>query len=72
MMGPLLQEAAPTFLTSVSIELESQPTPQYHILQTLTVAHEYEDVPRMHLRDNFRNSFTRGSILNLGKHRLPT
>lgn len=34
------------------------------ITQTTTVEQEYyQDIPRLHLRDSFRNSFARGSIL---------
>jgi hypothetical protein len=44
-------------------------TPDGHILQTTTVQHKYESAPRLHLRDSFRNSFTRGSILSLGRNR---
>lgn len=42
------------------------------ILQTVTVEHEYEHAPCLQLRDSFRNSFTRGSILSLGKFRNPS
>jgi hypothetical protein len=44
-------------------------TPDGHILQTTTVQQEYEHAPRLHLRDSFRNSFARGSILSLGWNR---
>jgi hypothetical protein len=40
------------------------------IMQTTTVQQEYyEGVPRLQLRNSFRNSFTRGSILSLGRLR---
>jgi hypothetical protein len=40
------------------------------IMQTTTLQQEYyEGVPRLHLRNSFRNSFTRGSILSLGRLR---
>jgi hypothetical protein len=50
-----------------------------HIMQTMTVEQafeqafeqEYDVPPRLHLRDSFRYSFTRGSILSLGKFRIP-
>jgi hypothetical protein len=45
--------------------------PSNQILQTVTVEHDYESAPRLHLRDSFRNSFTRGTILSLGKFRVP-
>jgi hypothetical protein len=38
------------------------------IMQTTTLQQEYyEGVPRLQLRNSFRNSFTRGSILSLGR-----
>jgi hypothetical protein len=38
------------------------------IMQTTTVQQEYyEGVPRLQLRNSFRNSFTRGSIISLGR-----
>ncbi|KAF2621644.1 hypothetical protein BU25DRAFT_482616 [Macroventuria anomochaeta] len=43
--------------------------PDGHILQTTTVQHDYEPAPRLHLRDSLKNSFTRGSILSLGRNR---
>jgi hypothetical protein len=53
-------------------EPEPASTPSGQILQTVTVEHEYEHAPRLQLRDSFRNSFTRGTILSLGKFRVPT
>ncbi|KAH7093331.1 hypothetical protein FB567DRAFT_172568 [Paraphoma chrysanthemicola] len=46
---------------------------QGHILQTVTVEHEYyEAPPRLpELRHSLRNSFTRGSILSSGRFRVP-
>ncbi|XPS69423.1 hypothetical protein M3J07_001684 [Ascochyta lentis] len=56
-------------LPSFVIEEEDyMQTPDGHILQTTTVQHEYEPAPRLHLRDSLRNSFTRGSILSLGRN----
>jgi hypothetical protein len=58
-------------------EPELEPTPEGYILQTVTVAQEcesaswLESAPRLHLRDSFRNSFTQGSILSLGRFRIP-
>ncbi|KAJ4989717.1 integral membrane protein [Stagonosporopsis vannaccii] len=47
-----------------------QPQPVGYILQTTTVQQDYEEpAPRLYLRDSFRNSFTRGSILSLGRNR---
>jgi hypothetical protein len=42
-----------------------------HIPQTTTVQQVYlhDEIPRIHLRDSFRNSFTKGSILSVGKIR---
>lgn len=53
-------------------EPEEDPAPSGQILQTVTVEHEYERPPQLHLRDSFRNSFARGTILSLGKFRIPT
>lgn len=50
-------------------EIDYIQTPDGHILQTTTVQQEYESAPRLHLRDSFRNSFARGSILSLGRNR---
>jgi hypothetical protein len=59
----------------VVTDTDSPWTPDGHIMQTMTVEQEFEqeyDVPpRLHLRDSFRYSFTRGSILSLGKFRIP-
>jgi hypothetical protein len=46
-------------------------TPEGQIVHTVTVQQQYEGPPKLHLRDSFRNSFTRGSILSLGKFRIP-
>jgi hypothetical protein len=52
---------------------DSGPAPDGQILQTVTVEHEYfERAPRLQLRDSFRNSFTRPTMLSLGKFRIPT
>lgn len=62
-------------LPSIVIEEEDyvQTQPGGFILQTTTVQHEYqheyETPPRVHLRDSFKNSFARGSILSLGRNR---
>ncbi|KAJ4381705.1 hypothetical protein N0V86_003069 [Didymella sp. IMI 355093] len=59
-------------LPSIVIEeddMDHIQTPDGHILQTTTVQQEYEPAPRLHLRDSFRNSFARGSILSLGRNR---
>jgi hypothetical protein len=53
-------------------EPESEVTPDGHILQTVTVEQEIEAAPRLQLRDSFRNSFARGTLLSLGKFRIPT
>lgn len=50
---------------------ETTPTLGRNIMQTVTVEQEIESAPRLHLRDSFRNSFTRGSILSLGRFRVP-
>jgi hypothetical protein len=59
----------------VVTDTDSPWTPDGHIMQTMTLEQEFEqeyDVPpRLHLRDSFRYSFTRGSILSLGKFRIP-
>jgi hypothetical protein len=60
----------PPDITITAPEVESAPNGQ--ILQTITVDHEYERPPRLHLRDSFRNSFARGTILSLGNFRVPT
>lgn len=51
---------------------ECEHTPGGHILQTVTVEQEFEHPPRLQLRDSFRNSFARGTLLSLGKFRVPT
>lgn len=58
-------------LPSIVIEEEDyiQTQPGGYILQTTTVQQLIEAPPRLHLRDSFRNSFTRGSILSLGRDR---
>jgi hypothetical protein len=54
-------------------ESEPESAPSGHILQTVTVEQEYyERAPRLQLRDSFRNSFTRPTMLSLGKFRIPT
>ncbi|KAF1363172.1 hypothetical protein EJ07DRAFT_163073 [Lizonia empirigonia] len=61
-------------LTLPSIVIEEEDyiqTPEGQILQTTTVQQKYESAPRLHLRDSLRNSFTRGSILSLGRYREP-
>ena len=45
--------------------------PEGQIVHTVSVQQEYEGPPKLHLRDSLRNSFTRGSILSLGKFRIP-
>ncbi|CAO2655567.1 Nn.00g043700.m01.CDS01 [Neocucurbitaria sp. VM-36] len=57
---------------STIVVTEDRPTPDGHIMQTFTFEQEIESAPRLHLRDSFRNSFTRGSILSHGKFRIPT
>jgi hypothetical protein len=61
---------SPPEITLTAPETESAPDGQ--ILQTVTVNHEYERPPRLHLRESFRNSFARGTILSLGNFRIPT
>lgn len=59
-------------LPSVFIEEEDhvQTQPEGYILQTTTLQQDIEEpAPRLYLRDSFRNSFTRGSILSLGMNR---
>jgi hypothetical protein len=51
---------------------ESESAPDGHILQTVTVEQEIEPAPRLQLRDSFRKSFARGTLLSLGKFRVPT
>jgi hypothetical protein len=53
-------------------------TPEGQIIHTVTVQQQYEGTaklpdapPKLQLRDSLRNSFTRGSILSLGKFRIP-
>ncbi|KAI4908371.1 hypothetical protein J4E90_008996 [Alternaria incomplexa] len=53
-------------------------TPEGQIIHTVTVQQQYEGParlpeapPRLQLRDSLRHSFTRGSILSLGKFRVP-
>lgn len=46
-------------------------TPDGRTMQTNTVEQDFEEPPRLQLRNSFRNSFTRGSILSLGKFRVP-
>lgn len=59
-------------LPSIVVEEEDfAQLPDGHILQTTTVQQEFEPAPRLKLRDSLRNSFTRGSILSLGRPRLP-
>ncbi|KAF1923182.1 uncharacterized protein M421DRAFT_104644 [Didymella exigua CBS 183.55] len=58
-------------LPSIVIEeddIDHIQTPDGHILQTTTVQQKYEPAPRLHLRDSFTNSFTRGSILSIGRY----
>jgi hypothetical protein len=60
----------PTFtVTGTGTELELAPN---EIMQTVTVDQAFERPPQLELRKSFRNSFTRGSILSLGKFRTPT
>ncbi|KAJ4324297.1 hypothetical protein N0V94_001355 [Neodidymelliopsis sp. IMI 364377] len=60
-------------LPSIVIEEEDHANyaPDGRILQTTTVQQKYEAPPRLHLRDSLRDSFTRGSILSLGRFRIP-
>jgi hypothetical protein len=60
----------PPEITLTAPETESAPNGQ--ILQTVTIDHAYEHPPRLHLRESFRNSFARGTILSLGNFRIPT
>ncbi|KAH7384567.1 hypothetical protein BKA66DRAFT_569817 [Pyrenochaeta sp. MPI-SDFR-AT-0127] len=54
------------------IVTDDTPTPEGQIMQTVTVEQEIETTPpRLHFRDSFRNSFTRGSILSPGRFRVP-
>jgi hypothetical protein len=46
-------------------------TREGQIVHTVTVQQEYEGPPKLQLRESLRNSFTRGSILSLGKFRIP-
>jgi hypothetical protein len=69
--GQSQEDGASTKPQITLTEPDLEATPQGHILQTVTVAQQFEMVPRLHLRDSLRNSFTRGSILSLGKFRVP-
>jgi hypothetical protein len=53
-------------------EPEPELAPSGQILQTVTVEQDFERAPRLQLRDSFRNSFARGTLLSLGKFRVPT
>ena len=50
---------------------EPEMTPSGQIRQTVTVEQDYESAPRLQIRESFRHSFTRGTILSLGKFRVP-
>ena len=66
----LTNQEGTIILPSIVIEEEEYTqTPDGHILQTTTVQQEYESTPRLHLRESLRDSFTRGSILSLGRIR---
>jgi hypothetical protein len=61
---------------SIVVAAEGNPAPAGRIVQTTTfeqttLKHELDGPPQLSLRDSFRNSFSRGSILNLGKFRIP-
>jgi hypothetical protein len=68
--GDAVDSSSPPEITITEPKVESAPDGQ--ILQTVTVEHDYEHPPRLHLRDSFRNSFARGTLLSLGKFRVPT
>lgn len=70
--GPKRVEYQDMVTPSTIVVAEESPTPQGHIMQTFTVEQEIEHAPRLHFRDSFRNSLTRGSILGYGKTRIPT
>ncbi|CAN9185123.1 unnamed protein product [Alternaria alternata] len=55
----------------VVTEADLPQPPEGQIVHTVSVQQEYEGPPKLHLRDSLRNSFTRGSILSLGKFRIP-
>ncbi|KAF2994343.1 hypothetical protein E8E13_000097 [Curvularia kusanoi] len=58
-------------LPSIVIEEEDYVPSQHegYILQTRTVEQVIETPPRLHLRNSLRDSFTRGSILSIGRFR---
>jgi hypothetical protein len=68
--GDAENNIGPPQITLTPPKVESAPDGQ--ILQTVTVEHDFEHPPRLHLRDSFRNSFARGTLLSLGKFRIPT
>jgi hypothetical protein len=53
-------------------EPEVELAPSKRSTQTVTDHQEHELPPRLELRNSFRDSFARGSIINLGKFRIPT
>jgi hypothetical protein len=55
----------------VVTEADLPQPPEGQIVHTVSVQQGYEGPPKLHLRDSLRNSFTRGSILSLGKFRIP-
>ena len=65
-------ETPPPDLFITLPEAEPETAPDGQILQTVTFEQEFERPPRVQLRDSFRNSFARGTLLSLGKFRVPT
>jgi len=58
--------------TIIVTEPDYELTRKEPINQSMEDSQEDRPPPRLELRDSFRNSFTRGSILSLGKFRIPT
>jgi hypothetical protein len=72
--GPGKYAHVPMPLPDITVTEPEPPesAPEGQILQTVTVEHEYfERPPRLHLRNSFRNSFTRPTMLSLGKFKIP-
>ncbi|KAF2830844.1 hypothetical protein CC86DRAFT_434790 [Ophiobolus disseminans] len=59
-------------LPNNTTEPELKLAPTEHNPQAPKDEHEVELPPRLDLRDSFRNSFARGTLLSLGKYRSPT
>jgi hypothetical protein len=71
--GPKKEEREAHATTPTIVLTEPEPDMvSNEIMQTVTVNQAFEHPPRLELRDSLRNSFTRGTILSLGKFRIPT